>query len=224
MSDLTIFSTGFNTKLLQESAHHFSVPLLTFPNRWTDWVGVKLELPLRYLSDMVNIRPSDILMWLDGDDTLVCANSKEILDRHRALGSPFLMAAEINCWPDEDLKEKYPRNCCTPDANFPRYINAGGFIGTTTEVLSAMHLCSRMAKELNTRNDQLAWHHLFIQQSGGVGDLQIGIDYGRRIFASIGDGVRALMADSCTKHWNGKTPGREEYWDVLRKKSVPKSW
>lgn len=199
---LQIFTTGRESDigLLVESAQSFGVPIAVYDAQWTTYVDVKLRRGLEFARSL----DAENLMWLDGNDSLVLAPPDEILSRHKALGGGLILATESNCWPDADLARLYP----TVPAGVPRFLNAGGFIGPKEIVLETM---AKVLEGARDGDDQRAWTKWFTFQRGGV------LDYGRRIFASVADGEGALQSGACTLHWNGRTPGREEYWAKVQK-------
>jgi len=140
-------------------------------------------------------------MWVDGNDSLILKPITRILDQYTwsVSSAKILIAAEANCWPDSSLMDQYPFGA------EPRFINSGGWIGPTSLLVAILCRLSTLA---TTEDDQLEWTKLFLSGVKGIA-----IDHGRRVFASISDGQAALDCDSCVKHWNGRVPGREEYYE-----------
>ncbi len=199
---LQIFTTGRESGigLTFESALAFGVPIAVYAANWTTYVDVKLRQGLSFARGL----DAENLMWLDGNDSLVLVPPEQILAWHKLLGGGLILATEANCWPDADLAHLYP----TVPAGVPRFLNAGGFIGPKDYVIETM---TKVLEGARDGDDQRAWTKWFTFQRGGV------LDYGRRIFASVADGPHALQSGACTLHFNGRTPGREEFWTRVQK-------
>lgn len=209
MSRLMVFTVGSNLDLLLESCSRVMITPAVYDCKWTDYVTVKLRGALKFLSGQWDI--PEFLMWVDGDDSLILKPEEEILARVQSFGGPVIISAESNCWPDADQADKYPK---APGHQGPQYINAGGYIGPRNQVMSAMHRVVEMAEG---GDDQRAWTKAYLSKQLP----QVVIDHSRRLFSSIADGEDALRADSCVKHWNGRTEGREEYWRSICDIRVP---
>lgn len=197
MSNLFVFTTGNDLDTLKASAASVMITVHAYDCKWSDYVQVKLREGIRFL--LKEIRHQEYAMWVDGHDTLIVQPESEILARLHAAGDPMIIAGEANCWPDSSLSDKYPA------APSPRFLNAGGFIGPFGAVLTAMHTALSHAE---TGDDQRAWTTAYL--AGALPTVQI--DHARRIFSCIGDGAEAMAADTCVKHFNGKIPGRDDYW------------
>lgn len=198
--NLCVFTTGHSLDLLRESAKSVMITLHEYPSDWSDYVDVKLRKGIAFLAG----RPEQYFLWVDGHDSLILKPEGEILARFKSLGADVLIAAERNCWPDSDLAPFYAKKQGFL-SGMPRYINAGGIIGQRDHMLTAMHIALANA---TTGDDQRAWTVAYLADL--LPNLQI--DHGRRILSCVGDGGEALKADTCVMHFNGKTPGREYYW------------
>lgn len=202
-SDFCVFTTGTNLDLLRESCDKQGVTLAAYEcNPWIGYVTGKLREGVKFLMT----RREHIVMWLDGNDSLVLKPEVDILARWQAFGGPMIMSGESTCWPDAELAIKY-RLPLHPVG--PRFLNAGGFIGPIGTVLTAMHTAIQYA--LHNEDDQRAWTAAYL--ANALPEVQL--DYSRSLFSSMGDGESAFKADSATKHFNGKIPGREEFYHGL---------
>lgn len=86
-------------------------------------MGVKLKQCYDYIRHLPG---EDIVMFVDGYDILVYGQPKVILRRFfETVGSDrvALFSAEYNCWPDEDLKPKFPVT-----RSWYKYLNSGAWI------------------------------------------------------------------------------------------------
>ena len=83
------------------------------------------SLKLLYMSDFLNTLPEDdIIMFVDAYDVLIISDKKTILEKFLQKKTPLLFAAEKNCWPLDNVKDRFP-NSPTPF----KYINSGTYIG-----------------------------------------------------------------------------------------------
>lgn len=205
MIDLCVFTTGNPEKveLLRRSCSEVGIELQTFDSPWRGYVSTKLRPAIPFLRS----RHEQMAMWIDGNDSLILRGKEEILYRWGMMAVGLLISTESNCWPDAHLESKYPAH------DRPRFLNAGGFIGPTPLVITAMEIVAAVADD---EDDQRAWTKAFL---GGHLPFA-GLDYRRRIFASVSDGSESLEADSCVKHWNGKTGGRQEFYDQWHRKGM----
>ena len=204
MSNLLVFSTGSNVDLFVKSCQRLGITPELYDAKWTGYVTVKLREGVKFLTS--RLRREQYCMWVDSNDSLVVKPEDEILARLHAVGDSILISAEKNCWPDADLATKYPKLEIPP--HLPHFINAGGFIGPISTVLTAMHTAIAYA---TSEDDQRAWTAAYLAKA--IPDLQI--DYHRRLFSCVADGEDALKANTCVLHFNGRVGGRNEYYETL---------
>lgn len=212
MPNLCVFTTGTKLDLLRASCARVMITLAEYKSEpWKGYVSGKLRDGIKFLES----NPAPYVMWVDGNDSLILEPEDVILSRLHALGDPVVISGESNCWPDADkginYSRKYYANQYNPAAVITQgylYLNAGGFIGPIQDVMTAMHMVVAAATD---EDDQRAWTTAFLA------DLlpNVQVDHGRWLFSSIGDGQSAEVARSCVKHWNGRVPGREDYWRKL---------
>lgn len=62
----------------------------------------------------------EYLLYIDAWDVICLRGPDELTARFESIGHPWLMNAEMNCWPDSALASRYPA-CDTPY----RYLNSG---------------------------------------------------------------------------------------------------
>ena len=211
MSDLLVFTTGHDTDLLAKSVARVSLTLQVYnENPWVGYTTGKIAAAIRFLQN----RTEKLCMFLDGSDTLLLQGEEEVFARYNASGAEVIIATESTCWPDPELMPLYDR-VNHPHAVPNRYINAGGWIGERKVLMTALHTVLRYNADMaaGQEDDQRAWTGAFL--SGMMPMLQL--DYSRQFFSSMGDGIKAYAQGerSCSMHWNGKTPGRYAYWQML---------
>lgn len=87
--------------------------------------GHKINLLKEYLNNFsTNELRNKIILFTDSYDVIINGNSLEILDKFINFDCDILFSAEIYCWPDNNLKNKYS----DVDSEF-KYLNSGGIIG-----------------------------------------------------------------------------------------------
>ena len=191
MPNLLVFSANADPQLIEPGAR-FGIEVRPYsPTPWKDYVNGKLRCGIEFL----RTRAGPVATFLDGYDSLILKPEAEILAR---LSAPVLISAERNCFPDPERAAEFPDT-----GTLPRFPCAGGYIGRREELIAAMETVLSMA---TTGDDQRAWTAAYL--AGAVPGLAI--DHERRIFHSMGDGEP--VGDSCTVHFNGRIPGRDEWW------------
>lgn len=137
--------------------------------------GPRLRLLYKHLD---NLRPTDVLMFVDGYDVLIDGSAADILGRFDSLlhGAPkVLFSAESVCWPDRKVASRYPLT------NSPyKYLNGGGYMATVTVLRAALdaHFDFK-SKEFETCDDQREWTRAFLNSEDIV------LDTSNTIFNSL---------------------------------------
>ena len=82
-------------------------------------------LKLQWMLDYVRtLQDDEIVLFVDGFDVLVLADSETLLRTFKQMNAPIVIAAERECYPYADLKNAYPSS----PTSF-RYINSGTYMG-----------------------------------------------------------------------------------------------
>lgn len=213
MSDLCVFSVGEDLSLLEESCRRVMITLQRYHYaKFEGLAHAKIDLAIDFLQS----RPEKLCMFLDGHDTLLLEGEDEIFARFNAYSAEVMIATESTCWPDEEYSPLYDKHLQLHSMSAVirnKYINSGGWIGERGALLTTLHQVRAYNKEvlLNQQDDQRAWTRAYL--AGMLPHLTL--DYGRRFFTSLGDGIKPEFTVSASLHWNGRTPGREEYWNTL---------
>ena len=160
-----------------------------------DYVTTKVRRVIQWL-EQTNC---EYVMWIDGHDSLVLKQQEDIISMFSSDATN--VAVERSCWPTPGLADCYPVEMVR---NAPRFINAGGYGGDAVEVICTLR---KVLLHATTGDDQLAWTKAFLHKAESIT-----LDYERYLFCSEGDGDTA-SADPCVRHWNGRVPGREEFWE-----------
>lgn len=179
--------------LLQESCDRVGLPLNSYKAEWSSWAGIKAQEGRRFLE--AHCPSGAIAMWVDGHDSLVVQPEAVILERWRWLGGGLVIASEMNCWPEMAWASDYP------EAPGNRYLCAGGYIGPRDELIEALALVERLSSD---GNDQTGWTIAYLEKC-----FPLKIDHESNLFRSLNSPAHT---ESCVYHWNGKLPGREEWW------------
>ena len=97
-----------------------------------------------------------VIMFTDSYDVLLVAGKDDILRKFKSSGARVLFGAEDFVWPDQSLKEKYPK----VDGGY-RFLNSGGFIGYASDLFG-------LVNELpiaDTDDDQLFFTKIFLDEA-----------------------------------------------------------
>ncbi|MXN64270.1 hypothetical protein GR183_05090 [Stappia sp. GBMRC 2046] len=113
---------------LMRSCRHHAIPLEVIgEGRPYPGHGAKIEYVIEYLSAQ---DPDEVVMYVDGYDVVLLANSEEIERKFREFGHPFVFSTEQNCNVNGGLFARFPVWFRYPKGKRPyRFINAGTFIG-----------------------------------------------------------------------------------------------
>jgi glycosyltransferase involved in cell wall biosynthesis len=147
---------------LKPSCSHYGAELVTLVadpqaiSRKTGTLAEKDRLLLAYLETLPD---DDVVMFVDGYDTVLLAGPDEIVDKFRAVGSPLVVSAELNCHPEEPgLAGRFPKSP-TPY----RYLNTGSFIGSVGYLRRLLLRVREQTISLRFRwSNQYRWIKLFL--------------------------------------------------------------
>ncbi len=177
---------------------------------------------IRYIRNYVKEMPGDdVVLFLDGYDTLVLADKEAILQKFLAFNVPFVISTERICWPLVDLADQFPIS----PTSF-RYINSGVMIGY---VKSIKHIFNGINLVTRIRSDQSLLSTYFLNNNNffcldyfselslslfGINGNEIEFDYENK-------SVRCLETNSfpCIIHDNGPTTG--EIYDKVYEMLFP---
>ena len=182
--------------LLRESCYRAGVTLHTYGNGpWPGWLAGKTRDGIAFLQSLSG--DFTHAMWVDGFDSLVLAPASTIMATYSTITDGVIVAAEANCWPDSELSEEFP------PTQGKRFVNAGGYMGPIPllieEMQKVMGCCGA------SENDQAGWSVRYLEAWP-----RIQLDKDSWIWRSMSDPDDGRP--SCVRHWNGKIPGREEFW------------
>ena len=120
-----------------------------------------------------------VVMFTDSYDVLLVAGKDEILRKFKSSGARVLFGAEDFIWPDQSLKEKYPK----VDGGY-RFLNSGGFIGYATDLLG-------LVNELpvaDADDDQLFYTKIYLDEALRE-KYNIKLDHKAEIFQNLNGAV-----------------------------------
>ncbi|CEM18633.1 unnamed protein product [Vitrella brassicaformis CCMP3155] len=162
--------------VLDRSARHFGVPMVTLGQQGRHRKELKLEVMRHWLRDQ---NPGILCVFTDGYDTLLRIPGEELRRRVGAMfaqdNATIIFSTEKGVWPERSLKPRYPR---TPNEDGYRYLNAGGYIGR------AGALSCLLDKWDGRMDDQLFFTMRFLNQDVGC-NVTIRLDYDRLLFQSL---------------------------------------
>jgi len=131
---------------------------------------------------------NEIVLISDVFDVILMTSAKEILQRFKEMNVSILFSAEIVCWPDKSLSNKFPKS-----VSKYKYLNSGGFIGKV-KYLKEMFINNI---DNDIYDDQLYFQHCFLNSKN------IFLDYECKIFQTFDINILNNNIDSCHFHGNG---------------------
>lgn len=90
-------------------------------------------------------------------DVIFLAPWETIVDKFKESRAKVLFGAENFCWPDDELKTKYP----LVEGSGQKYLNSGMFIGYAANIFNI--LSSQTVKD--TEDDQLFYTHVYLNEA-----------------------------------------------------------
>ncbi|MEM7193412.1 MAG: glycosyltransferase family 25 protein [Pseudomonadota bacterium] len=219
---LTVASDPDKAALLTESLDRFSVPyrVLGCGQSWRggDMTGTgggqKINLLREALGDLDD---DTVVLFMDGYDTLVNANSASLLRMYARYDHDIVFAAEKSCWPDGSLASQYPES-----PTEYRYLNSGSFIG------SAGALKKLAAESIDdSEDDQLYFTRAFLS-----GDHDMAVDIGCNLFQTLsfsendviltGRIIKNIITDTLplVLHGNGGESSKLRYQEIGTKLQI----
>lgn len=117
--------------------------------------GYKINLLKNELDEM-DLSDDMIILVTDSYDVVLDGGVNDILERFNTFDANIVFGAELMCWPDTSLYDKYP-----PVGSGYRYLNSGGFIGYAKQIREL--ISTRSIK--NEEDDQLFYALLYLDES-----------------------------------------------------------
>lgn len=125
-----------------------------------------------------------ICYLLHSYDVIFLAPWQTIVEKFKETKAKVLFAAESFCWPDEELKTKYP----PVEGDGQKYLNSGMFIGYASNLFKI--LSSQKVKD--TEDDQLFYSNVFLNKKmrDAIG---IKLDHKSTLFQNLNGNVGELI-------------------------------
>ena len=137
--------------------------------------GFKVNL-LKEDLDQYKDRDDLILMFTDSYDVVILGDAQEIIEEFEKFDAKVVFGAESFCWPDESLREKYPREI----GSGKRFLNSGGFIGYAKDIHSIVNHHDLE----DTDDDQLYYTHIYLNDEMRQ-KHNIKLDHKSKIFQNL---------------------------------------
>ena len=156
--------------------------------------GQKINFLKQYLS---TIEENTLIVFTDSYDVIANNHVTELIDKYNEHYKDLIVfGAEKACWPDTNLKGKYPE---TNVAN--KYLNSGNFIGWSDDIKQIIQLPIE-----NTDDDQLYYTHRFLESLSTT--KNIALDYNQELFLCLNSefDIKIEYNKSCVTI-NGRRPG-----------------
>lgn len=220
MSNLCVFTTVeslASAALLRRSCQRVGIDLQLFgTGTWKGYADGKIRGAL----DFLRMRTEDVCMFVDGHDSFVLAGEEHILDVYNMFDESIVISCEKTCWPDTAVANRYKKL----DTNSPfLYPNAGGWIGERKALCMALRELLPFSEKW-PNDDQRCWHEFATDCKNSVqDDEQVSRDTECSIFQAMGGTgeMNETGRNTITGNWpmvwhfNGRTPGREEWYTKL---------
>ena len=129
-----------------------------------------------------------VIMFTDSYDVLLLAGKDEILKKFKNFEANVVFGAEDFCWPDQSLKEKYPK----VDRGY-RFLNSGGFIGYAPDLYKIV----TQVPVADTDDDQLFYTKIFLNDELRE-QYKIKLDNRAEIFQNLNGAVCKFFGKSST--------------------------
>ncbi|KAG5672352.1 hypothetical protein PVAND_002485 [Polypedilum vanderplanki] len=142
---------------------------------------------------------NQIIMFTDSYDVIFLASWADILEKFKEAKAKVIFAAENFCWPDDELRSKYP----PVDGDGQRFLNSGMFIGYAKNVYNILSYTDIK----DTEDDQLFYTHVYLNEKMR-NENNIKLDHKSAIFqnlnGNIGDISVTINKEGETKLLNKK--------------------
>lgn len=178
----------------RESCRHHNIPykILGLGQEWTGGEaknGVllkpggsqKINLLKEELKDYPDSANNHIILFTDSYDVIFNGGSEEIVSRFRKMESPIVFSAEKTCWPDDSLKNKYPKS-----PTEYKYLNSGGFIGYGNHILELVN----KIEVSNEYDDQLYYTERYFEDLKNNKDIKL--DYNQFLFQTMNESLEDI--------------------------------
>jgi procollagen-lysine,2-oxoglutarate 5-dioxygenase len=113
-------------------------------------------------------------------DVIFLAPWDTIVDKFKESKARVLFGAENFCWPDDELKSKYP----PPEGEGQKYLNSGMFIGYAANLYNILNW--KPVKD--TEDDQLFYTKVYLDEKMRV-DNKIKLDHKSNVFQNLNGNV-----------------------------------
>jgi len=155
-------SSGFRTYLepsARKHGHRF-LPIIVLEHTGPWQHTTKIRLMIEFLKKE---SPHTLVMFVDGYDSIILADPREIVKKFKAFDTTLLISGEKNCSPDESLAGGFSSNGTAP------FLNSGGYMGYAYRVIEA--LCEVGQQPTPSRyaySDQRRWMEYYLQHPRGI--------------------------------------------------------
>ncbi len=231
---------GKDEKILY-SLNRLNIPVVTFGKNEI-WNGFMDKL--NWLRDGMKeyVGQYDYVLFTDSRDVLYYKGLDVIekeYEKHRKLGTKILFNAETNCYPNKELKSKYPY----PNKKY-RYLNSGMFIGDFDYVIEILDEAILRAKTDGIIDDQEIMTLLYLEKYNLYGEkTEFRIDTECSLFQCLWDEDFGRSAnfdivynkdriynnltntEPCVFHYPGSTCVSGQVWKIINNKyHIKKTW
>ena len=159
------------------------------------------------------------ILSLDAYDMLCVAPEDEIIWKFMSFQHPMVISAEINCWPDDELRSKYP----PPRTQSPYRHICGGAYMAQTEYIAKMLSVWGVNEEFRASSDQRFLTKCLLENTGCMKIDEEAVLFQNLCkvpvenFHDIGSRMinKTTFQIPCFIHGNGQTD-MSWYWDKIK--------
>tara|TARA_B100001057_G_scaffold23353_3_gene21614 strand:- start:3688 stop:6402 length:2715 start_codon:yes stop_codon:yes gene_type:complete len=166
----------------------FNPIILGLDDKWTggnmiagQGGGQKINLLKLYLKD---ISSNKLVVFTDSYDVICNDNVNVMIETYKSkFKNKIVFGAEIDCWPDKSLIDKYPISNVEN-----KYLNSGNFIGWSDDIKKIIELPIN-----NNDDDQLYYTHRFLESLNEKIDTKIVLDYYNDLFFCLNKAINCYQ-------------------------------
>ncbi|XP_062554119.1 procollagen-lysine,2-oxoglutarate 5-dioxygenase [Armigeres subalbatus] len=164
------------------SAKHYGIEVTTL-GLGKPWLGGDMTrlgggYKINLLRDALKPYKADdgrIVLFTDSYDVLFLASMDKIIEKFRTFDASVLFGSESYCWPDEELKSKYP----VLEGRGNRFLNSGLFMGYASKLYRLLKTPLK-----DTDDDQLYYTKAYLDEKLR-NELNIKLDHTASLFQNL---------------------------------------
>lgn len=152
---------------LQKTLKKFNIELKVFSGKTPSSLQ---EAKIYKLINHLKTIDTEWVIFTDAKDVICVTNPIPKIELLQKYGKKILLSAEIICWPEEHLKDKFPyTKHHNPPAPDYKHLNSGVILARTEDLINHLEILISIMEnnpELKNpwRTDQNIWQYLYLEQ------------------------------------------------------------